>query len=170
VIPGTALQERLEREGRYRARLVGSQTHEFALNFVPKRRSEVSILDQYARVLRAVYGNGMRSYYRRCEQLMDRMPAPAPTGDRLGWRALRAFALSLVSIRPRRSYWSFLLRTLCRRPRFLSQAVVLAFQGEHLHRLTVAKVAEYDTRRDRSSAPTIPALASAVFRLAPPAA
>ena len=152
VIPGTALQERLEREGRYLGRLEGTQTHGFRLNFVPVGRSERVILDQYARVLAAVFGDeqeGMRRFYRRCERAMDALPEAPRTGDSVGWREVRAFLRSLVRVSPRLQYWAFLLRTLVRRPRFLSYAVVLALQGDHLHRLTVAALEAYRSTRDR---------------------
>ncbi|MCP3920711.1 MAG: B12-binding domain-containing radical SAM protein [bacterium] len=148
VVPGTALQERLEQEGRYRGRLLGAQTHDFTLNYDPLGRSEHVVLEQYARVLEAVYGGKMESYYRRCERTMDALPAPPHTGDRIGLREVGALVLSLWRVRPRRAYWRFLMRTLLRRPRFLGLAVVLALQGEHFHHLTVQRLREFRARRD----------------------
>ncbi|MFT7486177.1 MAG: radical SAM superfamily enzyme YgiQ (UPF0313 family) [Candidatus Paceibacteria bacterium] len=147
VLPGTALQTRLKREGRYRGRLVGTQTHGFSLNYRPKGRSEHAVLEQYARVLDALYGNRMQSYYARCEDLMQRLPGPPRTGDRAGLRSCLALLRSFWTIRPRVSYLLFLGRTLLRRPRSLPYAVVLATQGEHLHRLTREAIAEYRARR-----------------------
>jgi radical SAM superfamily enzyme YgiQ (UPF0313 family) len=146
VLPGTALQARLEREGRYRGRLVGTQTHGFALNYQPLHRSEHSVLEQYARVLDALFGDEMRTYFARCDQLMERLPAPPRTGDRLNKRGLRTLLRSIRDLRPRISYLRFVLRTLTRRPRFVPYAVALAIQGEHLHRLTQLALEEYRGR------------------------
>lgn len=149
VLPGTALEERLKREGRYRGRLFGSQTHAFRLNYEPRGRSEARVLQQYADVLAALYGGGMSSYYRRCEIALRRLGQPVVTGDRLGWRELVAFLRSFAAVRPRWAYVRFLGRVLRRRPRHLAHAVVLALQGEHLRRLTAAKLGEYRARRAR---------------------
>lgn len=150
VLPGTALLERLEREGRYRGHLVGTQTHSFELNFVPLGRSEAVVQQQYARVLEALYGGGMEPYYRRCERMMDTLPAPPSTGDGMGLRELLAFARSLLHVRPRRAYWRFLGRVLRRKPAFFGLAVVLALQGEHFHQLTVRRVREFRSRSRRT--------------------
>jgi radical SAM superfamily enzyme YgiQ (UPF0313 family) len=158
VLPGTALQARLLREGRYRGRLFGTQTHGFSLNYQPLDRTERSVLDQYARVLEATFGGRMEPYYERCETLMGRLPRAPQTGDRMSWRALRACALSFVHIRPLGPYLKFLMRTLLRRPSFVPFAVVLAAQGEHLHRLTNSALLEYRGRpiRTESSDSSIP--------------
>ncbi|QDU65746.1 B12-binding domain-containing radical SAM protein [Engelhardtia mirabilis] len=146
VGPGTDLEARLAREGRLRGRFGGSQTHAFELDFEPRGRSRGVVVEQYARVLHALYGPGMGSFYARCETTIEQLPAPPRSGDRLGRRELLAFLRSLVSIRPRTDYWRFLARVLLRRPRFLGMAVVLALQGDHLQRLTAVRLEEYRRR------------------------
>ena len=156
VLPGTALKERLEREGRYRGRLVGSQTHDFRLNYEPRGRTEARVLDQYANVLAALYGD-MASFYRRCETTIGRMGRPVATGDRVGWREVRAFFRSLFCVRPRATYWRFLAWVLARHPRSFAHAVVLALQGEHLRHLTQRKLVAYRARHTAPARNTVPA-------------
>lgn len=165
VLPGTALQERLVAEGRFLGELYGAQTHDFRLNYRPRGRSARRVLDQYANVLTEVHGRGMRPLLARVEATMERMGRPPRTGEGVGLRELRAFAISLVRVRPRLAYWRFLARTLLRRQAFLPFAVVLALQADHLHRLTVEKVGRY--RASRSALPESSAALRAELALEP---
>jgi len=157
ALPGTALQRRLEAEGRLRERTDGD--HFGRPNFAPVMDEE-ALLSGYRGLLADLYSP--EAYYRRCEAYVDRV-GPTPSGGGVSARDVQHLLRSLIGIgvrSPRRLlYWRLLLRTLLRAPRQLKWAVTHAVMGEHVVRYTEEHVlprlerALAEVRADRHAAP-----------------
>ncbi len=134
AMPGTALWQRLEREGRLRHDFSGNQFDR--PNFEPTMDEE-TLLEGYADLMRKLYSPD--EYYQRCLAYIDR--AVPPPGIRRGaWRwvptLLRAcFGVGFLHGR-RRHYWKLLYHSLRHAPHTFAWAVGHAVMGEHMIRYT----------------------------------
>ncbi len=64
ALPGTALHQRLKREGRLVQDSDGNNTHEFSLCFKSRRPAE-DLISDYKKVLQALYPKNLKSYFAR---------------------------------------------------------------------------------------------------------
>ncbi len=136
ALPGTALHRRLEREGRLLSSTDGDNTGLGATNFVTRMGSD-RLSEGYGRIVSVLYGPA--SYFRRCRELLKRMPARSNGGIRVRpWHVavlLKSIAaLAFTPAGPR--YLWLLLTTLVRRPSRIADAVALGVKGRHVIQVT----------------------------------
>ena len=145
ALPNTELQRRLQQEGRLLSLSTGDN---FGLrtNFVT-RMPEAQLAAGYKKVLRAIYEPG--NYYRRCSDLIARMPAANllenRRADTLRWKQLKGTAkvlrsqlpmiggilAGLLASRDRFHHLAFLGKVLCTKPSRFDLALQLALRGKH---------------------------------------
>ena len=139
ALPNTKLYERLEREGRITSAASGNNTHNSALNFVPKMDRE-TLEDGYYRVLQTVYEP--RRYFDRCLEVLNRYPkavSKRQVRQRIHLKDIRALFASLLRqsfSRYGHIYLSYLARALRRRPDLAVSIVTMAVQGYHYFTIT----------------------------------
>ncbi|MBI4700131.1 MAG: DUF4070 domain-containing protein [Deltaproteobacteria bacterium] len=133
--PGTALWQRLRREGRLRQ---GSTGDQFGRpNFVP-RMDEGALLRGYRALLARLYEP--EAYFRRCERYLAEVGSARPgrgvrRREDLATLLRAMWHLGIVG-RQRACFWRLLGRSLRRSPRLLPWAVASSIRGEHLIRYT----------------------------------
>ncbi len=119
-------------------------------NFVTRMPAE-QLAAGYRKVVGALYDPTLRSYFERCRRMLRvRMP-PLPCRQRTGWREVRAFLLSILTIPLRpygRQFLRFLLWTLLRRSRRFPDAVRLGILGFHLQAITAEMLSPRTAERD----------------------
>ena len=130
---GTALYDRLDREGRIRVDLSGDNS-DGTTNIVPRMGLE-SLQAGYGGLLRDLYAP--KNYYRRVRTFLreyrpPRMNAGITRSHVLA--AIRSFYHLSLAGRERWQYPGLLFWTLFRRPRSLPVAVALAIYGYHYRR------------------------------------
>jgi len=135
ALPGTALWDRLEREGRLHERASGDQFDR--PNFVPTMGEE-TLLREYAGLLRSLYSP--KAYLERCRLFLERVGRMAAGGRVLRWKDIATLFRVVLHLgllgRRRRWFWRLMLSTLFRAPRELPRAVAHAIMGEHMVRYT----------------------------------
>ena len=137
AIPRTRLYQRLAGEGRLRGESAGDNTRA-ALNFEPRLDREF-LLGGYRQLMQRLYEPG--TYYRRIQTFLK---AHRPSGPRTPYSRsdiaalLRSLWFMGVVHSGRRAYWSFMTRTLLRRPRRLGTAVTLVIMGFHFRQVSAA--------------------------------
>jgi hypothetical protein len=95
ALPGTRLFQRLEEEGRLRTTSTGNNTHTLGTNFRP-RMGTARLASGYRRLLKALYGGNLKTYFQRCNTLLDRL-GPRRMGDRVvGWTEIRILLRALL--------------------------------------------------------------------------
>jgi radical SAM superfamily enzyme YgiQ (UPF0313 family) len=134
---GSHLYTRLEHEGRLLDESTGNNV-EIALNFEPELGREV-LIEGYRRVLSALYGPRLESYFARCRTLLARL-GPRPRGNRRPTRAevtgfLRSIWLQLFS-RQGPAYAKFLAWVVLTHPSQFPEAAAMTIKGWHLQRFT----------------------------------
>jgi hypothetical protein len=136
ALPNTQLGRRLLGEGRLLADTSGNNTHTLRLNFVP-RRPEQEVVAGYKRVLATLYSPA--NYFRRCAELLRRLPPRSRSGRAVDWSGIRALLLSVIR-QAFSSYGWHYLRLLAgaalRRPTLFPDAVAYAIKGHHLFTIT----------------------------------
>jgi radical SAM superfamily enzyme YgiQ (UPF0313 family) len=138
ALEGTALHDRLRREGRLLGESVGNNTHGFEANFRTRMPAD-RLAAGYKRVMHTLYDPALRNYFDRCRRLLDRL-GPNPryarnvTSQEFGalWRSLRTIPVKRYG----RQYLRFLLWCARRHPARFPEAVRLAIQGFHLEAIT----------------------------------
>jgi radical SAM superfamily enzyme YgiQ (UPF0313 family) len=138
ALPGTCLFQRLQQEGRLRTTATGNNTHTMGTNFLP-RMGTAPLTAGYRRLLRAPYGGNLKSYFQRCNALLDRL-GPRRLGDRVVGREEIAILLRALLRQPFSAYgWQylkFMARNLvCHADQF-TLAVKYGIVGHHFHRIT----------------------------------
>lgn len=134
---GTKLFERLKREKRLLADVSFSGNNTaLSMNFIPKMNLQ-TLLDGYRRVVDTIYSPA--HYYERVlEFFKEFKPARTKNIKMLRLSHVKALFKSLLYLgmieKGRRYYWSLLLKTLFRYPRFLPDAVSLAIFGLHFRK------------------------------------
>jgi radical SAM superfamily enzyme YgiQ (UPF0313 family) len=134
ALPGTALYERLRRDGRLLGGSSGDNV-DGTTNFLPRMDLEL-LNDGYRRILRSIYSPA--NYYRRVRTFLREYRPPFVKGHATAERR-RAFLRSVYRLgilgRERLQYWKLLAWTLARRPHLFSHAVTLAITGHHFRRV-----------------------------------
>ncbi|WP_005033378.1 B12-binding domain-containing radical SAM protein [Holophaga foetida] len=140
ALPGTQLHHRLEEEGRILSISGGDNTHDLSLNFEP-RMDRATLLAGYKRVLMELYTPS--HYFARCQELLKRLKVHRNSSRHIGLPEVRACLRSLLIqgfSRYSLAYWSFLLRSLLRKPRMATEIVTMAVKGHHYFKVTRAMV------------------------------
>lgn len=134
ALPGTALWQRLDKEGRLRTLTQGDQFGR--PNFAPAM-DERALLAGYRQLMADLYSP--QAYYARCEAYaLQSSPLPVS-----GWKGgadiqdlLRVlYKIGLRSPR-RRQFWRLIRQVALHAPHTLKWAIVHAIQGEHMIRYT----------------------------------
>ena len=140
ALPGTALYDRIRREGR----LLGDGTGDNVdgtTNIRPIMNFE-NLRAGYRQILQSIYSP--KSYYQRLRTFLREFKTPdvrAPIDATKLFAFLRSiFSLGIVG-RERIQYWRLILWTLFRRPRNFSIAVTLAITGHHFRRICERRLA-----------------------------
>jgi radical SAM superfamily enzyme YgiQ (UPF0313 family) len=140
AIPGTALFDRLKREGRLTERTSSGDNVDGTTNIVALEGHE-GLREGYKRVMRHIYAP--RAYYSRIKTLLREYRAPAIT-EPMRREHLWAFFRSSVRLGilgcERWQYWKLLLWTGLHRRELFSMAVTLAICGYHFRRIAEAHV------------------------------
>jgi len=139
ALPRTKLYDRLESAGRILHRASGNNTHDGALNFVPRLPARV-LVDGYERVLKTIYSPA--EYFERCLGVLDRFPAKQETRQlkpRITGREILGLLMSLArqvfssyGIR----YLRYLILAFRRRPDLAVRIITMAIQGHHYFTIT----------------------------------
>jgi radical SAM superfamily enzyme YgiQ (UPF0313 family) len=150
ALEGTALHERLRREGRLLGASYGNNTHGFEANFVTRMPAE-KLAEGYQRLLRTLYDPSLRNFFARCRRLFDRLgPNPRFTRSVVA-REARAFLRSLRTIPSKpygRQYLRFLLWCIGRHPSRFPEAVRFGIQGFHFQAITGEALACHAMRHE----------------------
>jgi radical SAM superfamily enzyme YgiQ (UPF0313 family) len=132
--PGTRLYERLKKEGRLRGLLSGDNV-DGTTNIIPKMDMG-QLMKGYQTILHNIYRP--RPYYKRVRTFLREYQAPK-IAVRVDLQRFLAFFRTAVRIgifgRERLQYWSLLIWTLFRCPRFFPLAITLAIHGYHFRRV-----------------------------------
>jgi hypothetical protein len=144
AVRGSHLYTRLEHEGRLLAESTGNNV-EIALNFEPELDRDV-LIDGYRRVLSALYGPRLDSYFARCRTLLARL-GPRPRRSRPPTRAeitgfLRSVGLQLFS-RQGPAYARFLAGIVLAHPSRFPAAARMTIKGWHFQRFTQQTLAAH---------------------------
>ena len=150
ALKGTDMYIRLEKEDRLLDASIG--TTAMTLNFRPEMDPEV-LLDGYRRVTTALYDPSLKSYFRRCLKLFERLK---PVPHLLKARTKMAIYSEMMTIRnvlteeQLPEYSDFIAKVSKRHPRFLSKAIGLAAQGYHFEQFTRQQIAIHDFKESLS--------------------
>jgi len=127
----TVLYKRLKSENRLTAESSGNNT-DSSMNFVPKMDS-TELLEGYKKIIQSIYS--AKPYYKRIRQFLlnyNKLHAGRQTRD---FPFLYGFIKSVIIIgiinKGRSEYWKFLIWTIFRRPRLLTDALTFAVYGYH---------------------------------------
>ena len=154
ALPGTLLCERLAAEGRLCASATGNNTHVFQTNFRPRMGTQ-TLQDGYRRLLTELYGGNMRSYFDRCNALLDRLGRRQLASRVAVWRDTGILLRALLR-QPFTAYGcqylKFLGHNLLRRSHRFAPAVKYGIVGHHFHRITreLVKVEQVAALLDRT--------------------
>ena len=169
ALPNTRLYARLAREGRLLGESNGNNTHDATINFRTAMDPD-ELRAGYYRLLRTIYEP--RRYFRRCLELLSRLPVRRPAESRERPIRLREIVGLLSSLARQLGsgygvhYLAYMVRAARRRPDLIVRVFTLAILGHHYftitrsilrkHRATVRAAARADERERRLLA--IPAL------------
>jgi len=132
---GTALYERLRREGRLLRESSGNNT-DASINFIPKMDLQV-LLEGYQRILESIYSP--EAYYERVRTFLRTYVPSDVVKPRLTVPELGAFFKSIYLLgikgKERIQYWKLFFWTLFRRPRLFSTAITYSIYGFHFRRV-----------------------------------
>jgi radical SAM superfamily enzyme YgiQ (UPF0313 family) len=132
--PGTALYERLKREGRL-LDFVSGDNVDGTTNIVPIMNLE-TLREGYQKILQQIYSPG--PYYQRVKTFLREYQTPkvrAPFEFEYVWAFFRSVIRLGVIGQERLHYWKLLFWTLFRRPRLFPLAVTLAIYGHHFRKV-----------------------------------
>lgn len=131
---GTQLYERMKRQGRLSGESTGDNV-DGTTNIVP-RMSLIALKEGYRSILDGIYAP--EQFYRRLRTFLREYKAPAvrcPVRFSHVLAVLRSVYRIGVVGPERGHYWRLLLWTQFRRPRLLTEAIVLSIYGYHFRRI-----------------------------------
>lgn len=132
--PGTALYERMKREGRLLGKFTGDNV-DGTTNIVP-RMDPKFLYDGYRYIMNQIYSP--KHYYKRIRTFLREYRPPKSKAPLDLQRLLAFFRSSLhlgVLGRERLQYWKLVFWTLSHRPRFFSLAITLGIYGHHFQKI-----------------------------------
>ncbi|MEO0794587.1 MAG: B12-binding domain-containing radical SAM protein [Verrucomicrobiota bacterium] len=131
---GTALHERLNKEGRLVGSSGGNNTSA-ATNIIPKMDLDC-LVDGYQKLIRHLYHP--ETYYARVKTFLQEFKGPTVSAP-MDWPRFRAFIRSTIRLgilgRERIEYWKLLLWVAVKRRNLLPTAVSLAIIGFHFRKV-----------------------------------
>jgi radical SAM superfamily enzyme YgiQ (UPF0313 family) len=131
---GTALYERLRREGRLLDEVTGDNT-DSSINFVP-RMSREALLAGYHRIVHEIYSP--QAYYARVKTFLKEYRR-VPARRQITSTEIRAFLRSIYQLGikgvERTHYWRLFFWALFRRPRLFPMAIAFSIYGLHFRRV-----------------------------------
>lgn len=135
ALHGTALYERLKREGRLLKESSGNNSDN-TLNYRPVMDSEV-LHKGYREILLSIYAP--RAYYERVRTFLREYKKANTVRGGLGLDQIAAFLRSILVLglrgRDRQEYWRLFFWTLLRHPRLFEEAITFAVMGFHFRRI-----------------------------------
>lgn len=138
ALPGTRLYQRLQAEGRIVDQASGNNTHSMGTNFITKMDAS-QLISGYQKLLNQLYGKRLKTYFQRCNLLLDAMRERAVFNRKIGYQEIVVLIKSLVqqSLRPYGlRYIRFVSRNFLKNRRLFPEAVRLALQGHHFYMIT----------------------------------
>ncbi len=133
--PGTKLYQRLKKENRLIKSFTGNNT-DYSLNFIPKMNYE-TLINGYRNILNNIYSP--KGFYERVSNFLDEY-RPRNNGTvKLQLDQIKAFIRVMWILgfkeKGRRYYWRFLVKTVCKRPRFFTISITMAIYGFHFRKV-----------------------------------
>ena len=138
ALPGTRLYQRLQDEGRILGQASGNNTHLAGTNFITKMDAS-QLIEGYQKLLEQLYDRRLKTYFQRCNLLLDAMGERAVFNRKIGLPDIGVLIKSLVqqSLRPYGlRYIRFVSRNFLKNRRLFPEAVRLALQGHHFYMIT----------------------------------
>jgi radical SAM superfamily enzyme YgiQ (UPF0313 family) len=141
AIKGSMLYERLKSENRILRDSEGNNTHNFELNFMPKKKEDgYRISQNYKILLDRLYDKSGKNYFERCRKLLDNLGESPRPSRRIKLDELRALAVSLsvqsLFSPASKEYRKFVLDSAFGHTRHFPEAVVKAVMGYHFRKIT----------------------------------
>lgn len=147
AVKGSALYERLKREGRLLDEFVGNNTHRFDLNFTPKNKDKPQIVDEYQVLLDRLYDRKGTNYFQRCRTLMDNLGRRPKPSRYIRWPEVKAFFTSIweqsFSKSYSKEYRRFIGYCLAQHAKKFPEAVTKAIMGHHFREITRSALMAY---------------------------
>jgi radical SAM superfamily enzyme YgiQ (UPF0313 family) len=132
--PGTRLFDRLQRESRIVDTFTGDNV-DGSTNIIPRMGMD-RLLEGYQSMMKQIYSP--INYYRRVRTLLKELKAPEISQPLNIQRFLSIFRSAIrlgVFGKERFHYWTLMLWTLIRKPRFISLAITLSIYGYHYRKI-----------------------------------
>jgi radical SAM superfamily enzyme YgiQ (UPF0313 family) len=138
ALPGTDLYNRLKREGRILRASSGNNTDCGAANFVTRMDPE-KLREGYCRVLGAIYDEDLKSYFSRCNTVLDQTAGLPYASRDIRWHEVKILFRSLAR-QPFTPYgWQYLkfvARNLVRHTGSIAEVIKFTVIGHHMHYVT----------------------------------
>ena len=138
ALPGTQLYHRLEREGRIIKSTSGNNTHCLETNFIT-HMDEIQLIEGYRKVLATIYDNRLKSYFDRCNRLLDNIGEQPLFNRKVHWKEIK-MGIKSLACQPFTSYGyqylKFLGHNLLKKNKNFAEAVRMGILGHHLHTIT----------------------------------
>jgi|GEM_PF-27241 len=138
AMPGTALFDRLQKEGRIISECEGNNTHQVTTNFRTKM-NENQLRAGYRKVLETLYGGNFKSYFARCNQLFDNLGDTTYFQRDIGMQEIRILVRTLLTqpfTRYGLQYIKFVIRSLVKHPGIFAETIRFGIMGHHFHIIT----------------------------------
>lgn len=136
--PGTDLFDRLQKEGRVFSECEGNNTHQLSTNFKTKMSAK-QLKKGYRKVLVALYGDNLKNYFTRCNQLFDNLGDTTHFQRDLSVKEIRILVRTLLTqpFTPYGlQYLKFVIRSLMKHPRIFPETVRFGIMGHHFYTIT----------------------------------
>jgi radical SAM superfamily enzyme YgiQ (UPF0313 family) len=138
ALPGTQLYHRLESEGRILKHASGNNTHCLDTNFIT-RMDKTQLMKGYQTVLDTIYDKRLKSYFDRCDRLLDNIGEQPLFNRKVHWAEIK-MGIKSLSRQPLTSYGyeylKFLVRNIMKNNKNLAEAVRMGILGHHFHTIT----------------------------------
>ncbi len=139
AVPGTTLYARLKKENRILTDIFsGSNTHALETNFIPKMDPKV-LKNGYGRLLDFLYGQRLKNYFKRCNQLLDNLGDSSLFQRDIHLAEIVMFFKSLFLQTFSRygfQYIRFIMRNFFKNHQFFGEAVRMGIEGNHFYVIT----------------------------------
>ncbi|MBU0612216.1 B12-binding domain-containing radical SAM protein [Patescibacteria group bacterium] len=95
VLPGTQLEERLQRENRLLGESNGGSQKDIGINFIPRNNNVKELLENYYRLIKTIYQR--KNYHRRINIFLKHYKHRVK-GQKISWTDLTAFIKSVLYV------------------------------------------------------------------------
>ncbi|MBF0117972.1 MAG: B12-binding domain-containing radical SAM protein [Desulfobacterales bacterium] len=139
ALPGTALYQRMQTEGRLLDESNGNNTHSMETNFITKMEKG-KLKTGYMRVLKTLYGLNLKNYFNRCSTLLDNIGNNSKLFKRkVEFKEIQMLLRSFFiqgSSRYGYQYMKFLMRNFIKHMNTFPEAVRMCIEGHHFYMIT----------------------------------